>query len=235
MESKQSFDKLGFTLLEVAQLLGKTPFFLPVKFQDKGQTASETISVEELQRKLNFIYRPYLHFHSYEALCEAIANCPYLLRYPWLAIENHALTARYRKQLREAFVPDVSLRWIDAIIGYGIFAESDLPKGTYVGEYTGLMRRVFRREPDINAYCFQYPTKFWSLNYLVIDALPEGNLTRFINHSDSPNTEPICLVDRGLLHQVLVATRPIKKGEQLTFDYGVDYWQKRTKVDLTRG
>jgi SET domain-containing protein len=63
-----------------------------------------------------------------------------------------------------------------------------------------------------------------------VDALQEGNVTRFINHSNVPNLEPRCFVERGLLHQVFMARQKISKGTQLTFDYGNDYWIRRQKI-----
>jgi len=39
-------------------------------------------------------------------------------------------------------------------------------------------------------------------------------------------------VDRSFLHTVYFAARDVKKGEQLTFNYGADYWRRRGKPIL---
>ncbi len=46
------------------------------------------------------------------------------------------------------------------------------------------------------------------------------------NHSDSPNLEPYQGDDNTI---EFVALRKIKKGEELTHDYGKDWWGERTK------
>ena len=73
------------------------------------------------------------------------------------------------------------------------------------------------------------PTKFWSLQYFVMDAQNAGNELRFANHSDTPNIRPFCLIDRGLVHIGFFALRQIEVGEELTFDYGRAYWKYRKK------
>ena len=125
------------------------------------------------------------------------------------------------------FVANVSIRWIDDDVGYGVFAEEDFEAGTYIGEYTGQVRTLNRWRPDSNAYCLQYPTRLFSWKYFIIDAFKEGNETRFINHNDVPNLQLSCAVDRGLSHLIFFTNRKVKKGEELTFDYGPDFWRHR--------
>lgn len=231
-------DTLGFSALELAQLLGQqecqklllgaAPAKIRLKLKD-SLTISE-ISVTEFERLFNLTYRPFLTFSSYHILREAINNCPYLLRCTCLVSENYALAKRYHLELALGALADLSVRWINDELGYGVFAESDIPEGTFIGEYTGHVRRLYRRHPDHNAYCFRYPTKLWSWHYFIIDAMKESNLLRFINHSDRPNLQPLCAVDRGLLHQIFISNQPIHKDAQLTFDYGQDYWIRRHKI-----
>ena len=51
----------------------------------------------------------------------------------------------------------------------------------------------------------------------VIDALYGGNASRWINHSCRPNCVPD--EDRGRIF--ILNRRPVFKGEELTFDYGL--------------
>jgi SET domain-containing protein len=55
----------------------------------------------------------------------------------------------------------------------------------------------------------------------VIDATRCGNITRFVNHSCSPNLElsPV-RIDCAVPYILLVASRGIEPGEELRFDYG---------------
>lgn len=230
-------DKLGFNPLELSQLLGKRSCQrllggsepAAIMLQRKSEQQPNPVPLADFEKIFDLTYRPYPTFASYAMLRRTIADCPYVLRCAWLAKDNYAWTVRYKQPLAAAALADVSIKWIDEQMGYGLFAEADIAYGAFIGEYTGLVRRLVRLQHDQNAYCLHYPTRFWSLWYMAVDALHEGNVTRFINHSDKPNIEPLCLVDRGLLRQVFVALRPIKKGEQLTFNYGSDYWLKRRK------
>lgn len=233
-------DQLGFTALEIAQFLGKNEavkllggkFPDRLKLQPNGMRMPIEFSLEGFEKALRFQYRPFLTFSSYSFFKQIVHHCPYILRSRTLACDNYQWTQTYQQELKNGKMCAIDIKWIDTVWGYGAFAAEDLPKGTFVGEYTGHVRQLFRNHPDHNPYCFHYPTKFWSLKYLVVDSLNAGNLTRFINHSNHPNLQPICLVDRNLLHQVFISRCLIRQGEQLTFNYGEDYWAKRLKLDF---
>lgn len=180
--------------------------------------------MEEFEAFFHIRYLPVLKFANKK---EAARNCPYVLRNRWTGGENLELGEKYRQRLGD--VADVSIRWIDPTFGYGLFTEKPLAKGEYIGEYTGVVRRLYRFHPDHNAYCFHYPTRFWSWKYMMVDALHEGNELRFANHSDDPTMEPLCMVDQNLLHLLFFAKRDLEEGEQLTFNYGEDYWRRRKK------
>ena len=239
-------DNLGFTPLELAQYLGQAleqPLGARVgqpsiKVQFKGQSFAQALSMEEFEKAFKLRYRHYLTFPSLAALQAAIANCPYVLRCRWLTPENYAWAELYKKELAAGSTAKIAIKWIDETLGYGAFVDEDLPAQAFVGEYTGLVRPLYRRHPDHNAYCLAYPMHIFARlfmhlfggKYLAVDALKEGNVTRFINHSQRPNVQPLCLVDRGLLHQIFVTKRPLAKGTQLTYDYGQDYWINRQRV-----
>lgn len=132
----------------------------------------------------------------------------------------------YQKEMEKSLFPDVVLRFISQEIGWGVFAARDFKKGSYIAEYTGILRK--RQKSDrTNAYCFEYvvipdaPTQF------VIDAREQGGISRYINHSVNGNLEPTLATIGYLTHVLLLAKRTIQKGEQLTYDYGPDYWAHR--------
>jgi uncharacterized protein len=232
------FDVNGFNPLELAQLLGLRQCQellsnlnpIEIKVQLKDQKSPSLLSIIEFENLFKVIYRPFLTFLSYRSLEEIIHNCPYLLRFEWLMTHHDKSEAFYQAQLSIGAIADVFIKWINPVLEYGLFAAVDLLEKSFIGEYTGVVRRIDKAHPNLNAYCFHYPTRFWSLKYFVIDSLHEGNLLRFINHSDQPNLQPLWLVNRGVLHLIFIANCFITKGTELTFNYGPDYWIRRKKA-----
>lgn len=229
-------DTFRLTPLELAELLGsheiqkilmpQKPLSIKVQLKDEPVKLITFHAFEDL---FHLKYRFCLTFSSYEMVKKAIQNCPYFFKWQWLFGKDDELEAVYKKKLIRKDLAKVYVKWIDPVFEYGLFADEDLEEKSFIGEYAGIFKRVYRKKPDINGYCFHYPTRFFSFQYHVIDALKEGNLMRFINHSESPNVQPIWLNHKGLLRLVFIAKRPIKKGEQLFFNYGKDYWRKRKK------
>jgi len=128
--------------------------------------------------------------------------------------------------------PDVTITWIDQTVGYGVWTNQDIPAHTYVGEYTGVLRRPHFFKDKQNYYCFNYyiTMGFWEQNlwapYLV-DAKDVGNFTRYINHSSCPNLGMASAYCNQALHIIFYANSFIPKGSQLLYDYGPTYWEKR--------
>jgi uncharacterized protein len=102
--------------------------------------------------------------------------------------------------------------------GLGLFATRPIRRGAYIVTYRG--RRIHtaeaeRREARGARYMFTVNSR-WS-----IDGSPRWNLARYINHSCRPNAKP---VGRGG-GIVIIASRRIEPGEEITFDYGPEYFQ----------
>ena len=106
------------------------------------------------------------------------------------------------------------------IHGAGVYATQRIPKNTRIIDYAGEKishkeslkreRRYIRNGRHI--WCFTLS------NRTVVDAGVGGNAARFINHSCRPN----CYIDikNGVIW--IRAARPIRKGEELTYDYNTD-------------
>jgi hypothetical protein len=197
----------------------------------KGALQLSQLTQSEFNSYFNIDYYTHLQFLSEAAFQETLNNCPWILKTSYLGEENRQLASRFRKEIEQGFVANVSIRWVDEELGYGLYANKNLPAEAYIGKFTGLVRRLYRRHPDHNEYCFHYPTKWWSWKYTVIDALLGGNETRFINHSDTPNLQPLCVCDQNLLQIIFITRQPIKAGTQLTYDYGNDFWKHRRKIE----
>ncbi len=103
--------------------------------------------------------------------------------------------------------------------GRGLFAKQAIPKGACVIEYTG--RPVTSAQMQANAGKYL----FWTSRNTMIDGNIPGNTARFINHSCAPN----CEIDLRWKRVFVFALRNIKAGEELTYDYGEEYFDMHIK------
>jgi SET domain-containing protein len=106
-----------------------------------------------------------------------------------------------------------------SVHGYGAFATRDIRKGEILDEYLGDRithaqadkRYEDHDENDNHTFLFIVDKK------TVIDAGVGGNDARFINHKCDPNCESE--IKKGRVF--IVATKAIKKGEELGYDYQI--------------
>jgi len=107
--------------------------------------------------------------------------------------------------------------------GLGLFATKPIKKGAFVVRYTG------RRIPDAEAakreargarYIFEINTR-WA-----IDGSSRSNIARYVNHSCRPNAEAAVRKHRV----VYVARRGIKPDDEITVDYGKEYFDGYIKA-----
>jgi uncharacterized protein len=119
------------------------------------------------------------------------------------------------------------------IHGNGVFAVTHIPKGTELVEYRGRRRthaqidRFYANVVD-NGHTFLFTLN----DRYVIDANFGGNIARWINHSCKPNCEAVIEESEGAdrrKDRVLIETiRPLRAGEELTYDYGIDPGERLT-------
>jgi hypothetical protein len=105
------------------------------------------------------------------------------------------------------------------IHGWGVFATRRIPKNKRIIDYAGekIPTRVSsKREVKYlqrgHIWCFRINSRW------VRDAAVGGNVARYINHSCKPN----CWVEIAGDVIWIRASRTIKKGEELTYDYATD-------------
>ncbi|MBI5273553.1 MAG: SET domain-containing protein-lysine N-methyltransferase [Chlamydiales bacterium] len=142
------------------------------------------------------------------------------------------------KQQGDAFLRDkLEIRFIDDQIGFGAFAKDDIPKGTILGEYVGMIKYLSPAEDKklakTNGYLFEF-TDVKKLSDFVIDAKTYGNFIRFINHakkrSKKENVESFVIFDEDAPH-IIYVSKGIKKGDELRMDYGEEtYWKNRKYI-----
>src|SRR5438067_8720778 len=103
--------------------------------------------------------------------------------------------------------------------GRGLFARTPYRRGDLVGEYQGRVIDVALEGETSSAWNSDpaYTLLFALDDGLTIDAGVKGNSIRFMNHSCDPNCETSVEVDRVFVH----ALRPIRPGEELTYDYNL--------------
>ncbi|HEY7663061.1 MAG TPA: SET domain-containing protein [Xanthobacteraceae bacterium] len=116
--------------------------------------------------------------------------------------------------------------------GLGLFATAPIRKGACIVEYRG--RKVTTEQADKleargNRYLYEINSR-WT-----IDGTSRRNLGRYANHSCRPNAETYTVRHRVFIR----ATKRIREGEEITYDYGNDYLsnvitRRRCKCDKCR-
>jgi SET domain-containing protein len=120
--------------------------------------------------------------------------------------------------------------------GYGVRTTQAIKEGSGIVEYLGEL-------VSVQSYCNRmrrndalYDGKVYGIavdDEQVIDAHLYGNETRFINHSCDPN----CVAQKWSVGSttriVITAAKDIGKGEELTFDYDFQPFNKSCMVVCT--
>lgn len=112
----------------------------------------------------------------------------------------------------------------------GIFAKTDIKRGTEIIQYLG--KKVTKKQGDLIAdRCIEKSKKskvfgavyLFSLNKRYdLDGNVKWNPARYINHSCSPNCD-----SENIDGEIWIkATKDIKKGEELSYNYGYG-WKER--------
>ena len=102
--------------------------------------------------------------------------------------------------------------------GFGLFAKKPFRKREYIVAYRGPLvanAEAERMEARGSRYLFEINSR-WT-----IDGSSRWNRARYVNHSCRPNAEA---VERRGPSIVYIARRKIKPGEEITVDYGRDYF-----------
>lgn len=110
----------------------------------------------------------------------------------------------------------VKLRVMRSRTGLGLFALEPIPKGAFIIEYVGevISTEEGDRRAAKNKYIFAIDET------RDIDGSPRWNLARYINHSCRPNADAEEINGRIFI----TAKRNIMLGEEITYDYGKEYF-----------
>jgi SET domain-containing protein len=119
------------------------------------------------------------------------------------------------------------------IHGNGVFAAVDLPADVEIVEYRGrLMTHAQADRAYANTSDSGHTFLFTLNDRYIIDANVDGNVARWINHGCAPNCRAVVEENQDgdrRRDRVLIETlRPIRKGEELTYDYGITLDERLT-------
>ena len=100
--------------------------------------------------------------------------------------------------------------------GLGLFATRLIKKRSRIAEYKGPLlttKQANKIEANGNRYLYEVNSR-WT-----IDGSPRSNVARYANHSCNPNADSYNVKLRVFIR----ALRNIKPGEEIVYDYGIDY------------
>ncbi|MCI5052272.1 MAG: SET domain-containing protein-lysine N-methyltransferase [Simkaniaceae bacterium] len=194
-------------------------------YQDEYKNIAP-IGSEGFKKRFHVKYSDRLQFTNEKVLRSSYLRSQKRLKKIKIAQMNKWMLSLYQEDYHKGVQPQLLLKWIDPFLGHGLFANQEIPGLTYIGEYAGLVRKRKKALDRANDYVFGYVAGPHETPF-VIDARKQGNHTRFINHSDEPNLLSRWVIIDGVSHIIFFTKRNITKGEQLSYDYGPIYWNKR--------
>jgi SET domain-containing protein len=103
--------------------------------------------------------------------------------------------------------------------GLGLFATAPIERGAFIVEYSG--PRIPTREAHAREKTARARYMFEINNRWTVDGSVRSNIGRYANHSCRPNAESA--LKRGKV--ILRAIRAIEPGEEITYDYGEEYFE----------
>lgn len=196
-----------------------------IYYQGPDDKKLKAYTPEAFEKKTGIHYLLSLSFHNEKIQSRILQQCRRALKEDLLEKEAYTFGKRYASDIECHKIAPVYIRWVSKEMGHGLFAKTKIVKGSYIGEYVGVV--VPHDIPDChNPYCFNYPTSdIPRFRKHVIDAEYKSNELRYANHSSSPNTETRGVMLDGLMYVIAIASQDIPAHKQITYDYSEEYWK----------
>ncbi|WP_194847877.1 SET domain-containing protein-lysine N-methyltransferase [Candidatus Neptunochlamydia vexilliferae] len=124
----------------------------------------------------------------------------------------------------------IAIRFINPVVGYGVFAKEDIPPYSTLVQYTGLLMLDDDIDPDHDSTFSFSDYKTYS-----IDAAKHGNWARFMNHCAEGEAKNNAIpweyyTEKGPRIVFTSGAHGIKKGKQILYSYGDEYWTEKKCV-----
>ena len=101
-----------------------------------------------------------------------------------------------------------------SVSGLGLFAQDEIPKGRFIIEYWGKLMSDEAAQKIGGKYLFEIG------NGKTVEGSTRKNTARYANHSCRPNSETRTQGNRVYLYSI----KKVRAGEEITFDYGEEYY-----------
>jgi hypothetical protein len=136
-------------------------------------------------------------------------------------------------QMYDFWLDNIQLSTVARVKGYGLIARNDIARKTIIGEYTGDLIPIDESIPDkdteynceidigLRRAKGEPQAQAW------LDATNKGSIFRFMNHSSDAKTKFVqgrCGIHNRIMY--VYTTRDIKKGDEITVNYGREWWSK---------
>lgn len=213
-------DVFGLSPIDLAHFLNRTEAI-------KHLETFHNSNLPELPKLDDFEYLSSPIFEDKEGMEQVLDTVAKAKQGDIIPEENIWMGVYFDKEIRGQMHPPISIQFIDAEIGFGVFADKKISACSFVGEYTGVIQQRSPKQLKEKKHCLRYTVWEGKKNF-AINAETKGNFTRFLNHSSNPNLGLQSVYWRGLPRMIFIALKDIPKGRQLTFDYGPLFW-KATK------
>ncbi|SOV17458.1 variant-silencing SET protein [Plasmodium gaboni] len=135
----------------------------------------------------------------------------------------------FNRPFRKSLVKNLEIKKTEKT-GYGVFCKRDIKNGELICEYVGevLGKEEFEKRLKVyeeeskktdmyNWYTIQINKDVY------IDSAKKGSISRFINHSCSPNSVSQKWIVRGFYRIGIFALRDIPSGEEITYNYSYNF------------
>lgn len=138
---------------------------------------------------------------------------------------------QFSQLIKDGHKAPIYVKWVSDEVGYGVFASEDIPAGTLIAEYTGVVQ--LKESVENRTWSWKYP-----MRGQFIERFPEkvsldggiyGNETRFINHSDENNASTAFIHNGIAWVMCYFSKKAIPKDQEVLANYGKRYWKTRSK------